>query len=78
VASAGALRGIKDMNFIMLSNLFSFWILGFVASWYLCFEVGMGAPGLWIGIIVGLTAAAFLNTLRFWHKTRSNIAHKSA
>lgn len=78
VASAGALRGIKDMNFIMLSNLFSFWILGFVASWYLCFEVGMGAPGLWIGIIVGLTAAAFLNTLRFWHKTRPNIAHKSA
>ena len=78
VASAGALRGIKDMNFIMLSNLFSFWILGFVASWYLCFEVGMGAPGLWIGIIVGLTAAAIFNTLRFWLKTKVPIAHKSA
>lgn len=69
VASAGALRGIKDMNFIMLSNIFSFWFLGFVVSWYLCFERGMGAPGLWIGIIVGLTAAAVLNTLRFRFKT---------
>jgi MATE family multidrug resistance protein len=70
VASAGALRGIKDMNFIMFSNLFSFWLLGFAASWYLCFERGMGAEGLWIGIIVGLTAAAVLNTLRFNSKTR--------
>ncbi len=70
VASAGALRGIKDMNFIMLSNIFSFWLLGFVVSWYLCFERGLGAPGLWIGIIVGLTAAAFLNTIRFKLKTR--------
>ncbi|MDP0971764.1 MATE family efflux transporter, partial [Klebsiella pneumoniae] len=31
VAAAGALRGIKDMTFIMNSNLFSFWLLGFVA-----------------------------------------------
>lgn len=70
VAAAGALRGIKDMNFIMLSNLFSFWVLGFVASWYLCFELNMGAPGLWIGIIVGLTAAAVFNTWRFKYKTQ--------
>lgn len=70
VASAGALRGIKDMNFIMLSNIFSFWLLGFVASWYLCFELNMGAEGLWIGIIVGLTAAAILNTSRFYLKTK--------
>ena len=69
VATAGALRGIKDMHFIMLSSLFSFWILGFVTSWYLCFEQGMGAAGLWIGIIVGLTAAAVLNSLRFKSKT---------
>lgn len=70
VAAAGALRGIKDMNFIMLSNIFSFWLLGFVASWYLCFNLGYGAAGLWMGIIVGLTAAAVLNTLRFKFKTR--------
>lgn len=76
VAAAGALRGIKDMTFIMNSNLFSFWLLGFVASWYLCFPMGMGAPGLWIGIIVGLSAAAVLNLLRFWYKTRQFKQHK--
>ncbi|MGJ8663747.1 MAG: MATE family efflux transporter, partial [Marinicella sp.] len=73
VAAAGALRGIKDMNFIMLSNIFSFWALGFVASWYLCFELGLGAEGLWMGIIVGLTAAAILNTLRFKYKSRAKV-----
>ena len=76
VAAAGALRGIKDMTFIMNSNLFSFWILGFAASWYLCFPMGMGAPGLWIGIIVGLSAAAVMNLLRFWYKTRQFKKHK--
>lgn len=70
VAAAGALRGIKDMNFIMLSNIFSFWILGFVTSWYLCFKLNMGAEGLWVGIIVGLTAAAFLNIFRYKSKSK--------
>jgi len=74
VAAAGALRGIKDMNFIMLSNVFSFWMLGFVTSWYLCFERNMGAPGLWIGIIVGLTSAAVFNGWRFMYKTKHRIA----
>ncbi len=69
-AAAGALRGIKDMNFIMLSNVFSFWALGLAASWYLCFKLGYGVKGLWMGLIVGLTAAAVLNVGRFWYKTR--------
>ena len=70
VSFAGALRGIKDMQFIMYCSIFSFWMLGFIASWYLCFKQGLGAPGLWMGIIVGLTAAAFLNGFRFKLRTR--------
>lgn len=70
VAAAGALRGIKDMNFIMLSNVFSFWGLGFVCSWYLCFVQQMGIRGLWIGLIVGLTSAAVLNLSRYHLKTK--------
>ncbi len=70
VAAAGALRGIKDMNFIMLSNVFSFWGLGLLASWYLCFQAGYGVKGLWIGLIVGLTSAAVLNLSRYWYKTK--------
>ncbi len=70
VAAAGALRGIKDMNFIMMSNVFSFWGLGLVASWYLCFKAGYGVKGLWIGLIVGLTSAAVLNLSRYWYKTK--------
>ncbi|WP_395372902.1 MATE family efflux transporter [Marinicella sp. W31] len=70
VAAAGALRGIKDMNYIMYSTLFSFWPVGFFCSWYLCFERNMGADGLWIGLIAGLSSAAVLNLLRFHFKTR--------
>jgi len=55
---------------IYLVNVFSFWLLGFVTSWYLCFEMNLGAPGLWIGIIVGLTAAAVLNIFRFFYKSK--------
>ena len=70
VAAAGSLRGIKDMNYIMFSTLFSFWAVGFVCSWYLCFNRGMGADGLWIGLIVGLSSAAVLNLIRFHFKTK--------
>lgn len=70
VAAAGSLRGIKDMNYIMFSTLFSFWVVGFVCSWYLCFNRNMGADGLWIGLIAGLSSAAVLNLLRFHFKTR--------
>lgn len=69
VAAAGSLRGIKDMNYVMFSTVFSFWVIGFISAWYLCFQLGMGADGLWIGLIVGLSSVAILNWIRFHIKT---------
>ncbi len=70
VAAAGALRGIKDTTFLMYSTTIAFWLFGFGASWWFCFKENMGAAGLWIGLIFGLTVAAILNFMRFEKKTR--------
>ena len=70
VAAAGALRGIKDTQFLMYSTIIAFWLFGFAASWWFCFEKDMGAAGLWIGLILGLTVAAILNFIRFNVKTK--------
>ncbi|VAW40040.1 Multi antimicrobial extrusion protein (Na(+)/drug antiporter), MATE family of MDR efflux pumps [hydrothermal vent metagenome] len=69
VAAAGALRGIQDTKFLMYATTIAFWGFGFAASWWFCFEKDMGAAGLWIGLILGLSIAAILNFLRFHHKT---------
>lgn len=69
VAAGGALRGIKDTAFLMYSTTIAFWIFGFATSWWFCFEKNMGAVGLWVGLIIGLSIAAILNFFRFHTKT---------
>jgi MATE family multidrug resistance protein len=61
VVSAGVLRGIGDTQAPVAVNLLGFWLLGVPTSLWLGFGRGMGAPGLWWGLVVGLAAvAAFL------------------
>ncbi len=69
VAAGGALRGIKDTAYLMYSTSIAFWIFGFATSWWFCFEKNMGAVGLWVGLIIGLSIAAILNFIRFHNKT---------
>lgn len=69
VAAGGALRGIKDTAFLMYSTTIAFWVFGFATSWWFCFEKNMGAVGLWVGLIIGLSIAAILNFFRFHTKT---------
>ena len=70
VASAGALRGIKDTKFLMYGTIIAFWLFGFSASWWFCFEKELGAAGLWLGLILGLSVAAVINFIRFYQKTK--------
>ena len=52
----GALRGLKDTFWPMVIGLVSYWAIGLSMGVYLMQD--RGARGLWIGIIVGLAAAA--------------------
>ncbi|MFK7769563.1 MAG: MATE family efflux transporter [Mariniblastus sp.] len=65
VAASGSLRGLKDTTATMILTLFSYWCVGCVVGWVLCFELGYGGSGLWWGMTVGLFMAAILLAVRF-------------
>jgi len=65
VASAGALRGYKDTRRPMFYSVFSYWAIGLSTGYWLTFERGWGAAGMWVGLIAGLTVAAVLLGGRF-------------
>jgi MATE family multidrug resistance protein len=64
-AANGALRGLKDTRVPMLITTFAYWGIGMPVGWWLAFESGHGARGMWFGLIAGLTIAAILLPLRF-------------
>jgi len=70
VASNSALRGLKDTRVPMAITLVAYWMIGMPVGWYLGFPLGLGAPGMWIGLIAGLTAAAALLFGRFYRVAR--------
>ena len=65
VAGVGILRGYKDTKIPMFFNLISYWIIALPFGYILGFIFQLGAKGMWIGMIVGLTAAAIFHTFRF-------------
>ncbi|KFN49879.1 MATE family efflux transporter [Arenimonas composti] len=72
--SAGALRGLKDTKVPMLITVFAYWGLGLpLGAWFGLGRDG-GAPGLWTGLIVGLSVAALLLGGRFLRLARRPLA----
>jgi MATE family multidrug resistance protein len=69
VAAAGALRGLKDTRVPMLITAISYWGVGMPAGLYFAFGAGLRTPGLWIGLIAGLTVAAGLLSARLHRRT---------
>lgn len=65
-ASNGALRGLKDTRMPMFVTMFAYWMVGMPIGWWLAFKMDLGARGMWMGLIAGLSVAAVLLTLRFW------------
>lgn len=70
VTAGGALRGLKDTRVPMLIGLFSYWGCGMTVGVYLGFKMGMGAVGLWWGLVTGLAVASIFLISRFWRSTR--------
>lgn len=64
-ASNGALRGLKDTQIPAVITVVSYWLIGMPVGGWLAFRQGMGAPGLWLGLIAGLSAAAIALLTRF-------------
>jgi len=66
VAANGALRGLKDTRAPMAITLFAYWGVGMPVGWWLAFHHGLGARGMWMGLIAGLSVAAAMLFTRFW------------
>jgi MATE family multidrug resistance protein len=54
----------------MVVTLVAYWGLGLPLGMWLGLVRGHGAPGLWTGLILGLSAAATLLGWRFWRLSR--------
>ena len=54
IVATGALRGTGETRIPMLANLVAYWFLGLPLGYFLCFRMGWGAVGVWIGLCVGL------------------------
>jgi len=68
--SNGALRGLKDTQWPMIITVTAYWAVGMPLGYYLGIVRGIGAPGLWQGLILGLLVAAILLTWRFWRLSK--------
>ncbi|MBO0933984.1 MATE family efflux transporter [Fibrella aquatilis] len=66
VVGIGALRGLSDVNAPTLITLFSYWLVALPTSYLLGFTFGYDAAGVWMGLLVGLSVAAVLLTVRFF------------
>ncbi|HEX6214261.1 MAG TPA: MATE family efflux transporter [Vicinamibacterales bacterium] len=50
----GTLRGLGDTRTPMIVNLLAHWLVGLPISYTLCFLIGWGVYGLWVGLSLGL------------------------
>jgi MATE family multidrug resistance protein len=64
VVTSGILRGLGDTRSPMIINLIGFWGVGIPAGLLLGFTAGMGAQGLWWGLVLGLAAVAVILLVR--------------
>ncbi|WP_395049892.1 MATE family efflux transporter [Flavobacterium sp.] len=70
VVVLGALRGLQDVKIPMYITFVAYWVVGFPISYYLGKHTNLGATGIWIGLLAGLSAAALFLYIRFARLTK--------
>ncbi len=69
-SGVGVLRGLADVKVPLIITLLSYWIIGIPVGAFLGFYFGMGAVGIWIGLLIGLALLGITMLYRFHHKTK--------
>ncbi|QLG47289.1 MATE family efflux transporter [Costertonia aggregata] len=73
VVVLGALRGLQDVKIPTLITFIAYWGIGFPVSYYLGLHTHFKSTGIWIGLLIGLTASAIMLYLRFDYLTKKLI-----
>ncbi|WP_407409102.1 MATE family efflux transporter [Acinetobacter sp.] len=66
ISAAGCLRGMQDTKGPMWITMIAYWVVAFPVGIYLSRFTSMGARGVWVGLIVGLTVACILLLMRLY------------
>lgn len=69
--ATGALRGLGSTRMAMMVNLGGHWFVGLPIAWLLCFPLGLGVRGLWMGLSTGLIVCGVVLTW-YWHRRISH------
>ncbi len=62
----GLCRGVKDVIWPTLYVAIAYWVIGIPIGYILAFTYNMGAAGIWIGLVVGLSVSSILLNYRFF------------
>ncbi|WP_067037969.1 MATE family efflux transporter [Allomuricauda sp. CP2A] len=73
VVVLGALRGLQDVRIPTFITFVAYWLIGFPVCFYLGLYTGLSSTGIWIGLLLGLTASAVMLYLRFNYLTKKLI-----
>ena len=71
VVCAGALRGLQDVKVPSILIFVAYWVIALPLGYWLAFPLGLGATGIWIGLLIGLTLTASAMVVRFWRLSRN-------
>ncbi len=66
VMALGLLRGVQDTRVPMFYAVISYWLIGVPCAYLFGFPLGLGGPGIWLGLVVGLALAGAMMMARFW------------
>lgn len=66
VTALSALRGLQDVKVPTIITLVSYYFFGIPISYFSALHFGLGAYGVWLGLLVGLFISASLLTYRFY------------
>ena len=76
VVVLGALRGLQDVKIPMVITFIAYWVIGFPICYYLSQKTELKTMGIWIGLLISLTASAIMLYLRFTLLTKKLIKIK--